>query len=46
MLSMASGSAFHRATQKAFLEAREHACNYFGGVFRHPQIFEQFSEIC
>jgi hypothetical protein len=35
---MASGAAFHRAyhraTQQAFLEAHEHAFNYFGGVFR------------
>jgi len=38
MRSMASGAAFHRAydraTQQAFLEAHEHAFNYFGGVFR------------
>jgi len=38
MRSMASGDAFHRAyrhaTQQAFLEAHEHAFNYFGGVFR------------
>ena len=36
--SMASGGAFHRAyhraTQQAFLEAHEHAFQYFGGVFR------------
>ena len=36
--SMASGAAFHRAyhraTQQAFLDAHEHAFNYFGGVFR------------
>jgi transposase len=36
--SMASGAAFHRAywraTQQAFLEAREGAFQYFGGVFR------------
>src|SRR3954468_6132442 len=36
--SMASGAAFHRAyphaTQQAFLEAHEHAFDYFGGVFR------------
>src|SRR5260370_29997512 len=35
---MASGAAFHRAylhaTQQAFLEAHEHAFDYFGGVFR------------
>jgi transposase len=34
---MASGAAFHRsylqATQQAFLEAHEHAFDYFGGVF-------------
>ena len=34
--SMASGAAFHRAyeraTQQAFLEAHEHAFNYFQGV--------------
>ena len=38
MRSMASGAAFHRAylhaTQQAFLEAHEHAFEYFGGVFR------------
>jgi transposase len=38
MRSMTSGDAFHRAyrhaTQQAFLEAHEHAFNYFGGVFR------------
>ena len=38
MRSMASGDAFHRAytnaTQQAFLEAHEHAFDYFGGVFR------------
>ena len=38
MRSMASGAAFHRAyhraTQQAFLEAHEHAFNYFRGVFR------------
>jgi transposase len=37
MRSMASGGAFHhaylRATQQAFLEAHEHAFEYFGGVF-------------
>jgi transposase len=37
MRSMASGAAFHRAypraTQQAFLEAHEHAFQYFGGVF-------------
>jgi transposase len=37
MRSMASGAAFHRAyhraTQQAFLEAHEHAFNYFHGVF-------------
>src|SRR5579863_8236708 len=37
MRSMASGAAFHRAyhhaTQQAFLEAHEHAFNYFQGVF-------------
>lgn len=36
--SMASGAAFHRAyrraTQQAFLEAHEHAFQYFQGVFR------------
>jgi transposase len=36
--SMASGAAFHRAyhraTQQAFLEAHEHAFEYFQGVFR------------
>jgi hypothetical protein len=36
--SMVSGAAFHRAyqraTQQAFLEAHEHAFDYFGGVFR------------
>jgi transposase len=36
--SMASGAAFHRAyrraTQQAFLDAHEHAFQYFGGVFR------------
>jgi len=35
---MASGAAFHRAyhraTQQAFLEAHEHAFQYFAGVFR------------
>jgi transposase len=38
MRSMASGAAFHRAyhraTQQAFLEAHEHAFQYFAGVFR------------
>ena len=38
MRSMASGAAFHRAyhraTQQAFLDAHEHAFNYFGGRFR------------
>jgi transposase len=38
MRSMYSGGAFHRAytnaTQQAFLEAHEHAFDYFGGVFR------------
>jgi transposase len=38
MRSMASGAAFHcayrHATQQAFLEARERAFAYFGGVFR------------
>jgi hypothetical protein len=38
MRSMGSGAAFHRAyfhaTQQAFLEAHEHAFDYFGGVFR------------
>lgn len=38
MRSMAGGGAFHRAylhaTQQAFLEAHEHAFDYFGGVFR------------
>ena len=38
MRSMASGDAFHRAytnaTQQAFLDAHEHAFDYFGGVFR------------
>lgn len=38
MRSMASGSAYHRAftnaTQQAFLEARQRAFGYFGGVFR------------
>jgi transposase len=38
MRSMASGDAFHRAytnaTQQAFLEAHEHAFNYFDGVFQ------------
>src|SRR3984957_12071680 len=38
MRSMASGDAFHRAytnaTQQAFLDAHEHAFNYFEGVFR------------
>jgi transposase len=38
MRSMASGAAFHRAyhraTQQAFLEAHEHAFEYFQGVFR------------
>ena len=37
MRSMASGAAFHRAyrraTQQAFLEAHEHAFEYFQGVF-------------
>jgi hypothetical protein len=37
MRSMASGAAFHRAyhraTQQAFLEAHEHAFQYFQGVF-------------
>ena len=37
MRSIASGAAFHRAyhhaTQQAFLEAHEHAFNYFQGVF-------------
>ena len=37
MRSMASGGAFHRAylhgTQQAFLDAHEHAFQYFGGVF-------------
>ena len=37
MRSMGSGDAFHRAylrpTQAAFLEAHEHAFEYFGGVF-------------
>jgi transposase len=37
MRSMASGGAFHRAyfraSQQAFLEAHEHAFEYFGGVF-------------
>ena len=37
MRSMASGAAFHRAyhraPQQAFLEAHEHAFNYFQGVF-------------
>jgi hypothetical protein len=37
MRSMASGGAFHRAyphaSQQAFLEAHEHAFQYFGGVF-------------
>jgi len=37
MRSMASGAAFHRAyhraTQQAFLDAHEHAFNYFQGVF-------------
>ena len=37
MRSMTSGAAFHRAyhraTQQAFLEAHEHAFNFFGGVF-------------
>jgi transposase len=37
MRSMASGGAFHRAyhraTQQAFLEAHEHAFDYFEGVF-------------
>src|ERR1700737_4905302 len=37
MRSMASGAAFHRAyhraTQQAFLDAHEHAFNYFHGVF-------------
>lgn len=36
--SMASGAAFHRAyrraTQQAFLDAHEHAFQYYGGVFR------------
>ena len=38
MRSMASGGAFHRAylhaTQQAYLEAHEHALQYFGGVFQ------------
>jgi transposase len=38
MRSMVSGAAFHRAyyraTQQAFLEAHEHAFEYFQGVFR------------
>jgi transposase len=38
MRSMVSGAAFHRAyhraTQQAFLEAHEHAFQYFAGVFR------------
>ena len=38
MRSMASGAAFHRAyhraTQQAFLEAHEHAFEYFQGVFK------------
>lgn len=38
MRSMASGAAYHRAyhraTQQAFLEAHQHAFNFFGGVFR------------
>jgi transposase len=38
MRSMGSGAAFHRAylraSQQAFLEAHEHAFEYFGGVFR------------
>jgi transposase len=38
MRSMVSGAAFHRAyqraTQQAFLEAHEHAFQYFQGVFR------------
>src|SRR5436305_5597845 len=38
MRAMASGAAFHRAyrraTQQAFLEAHEHAFEYFQGVFR------------
>jgi transposase len=38
MRSMSSGGGFHRAytnaTQQAFLEAHEHAFDYFGGVFR------------
>jgi len=38
MRSMASGAAFHRAyhraTQQAFLEAHEHAFEFFQGVFR------------
>ena len=38
MRSMASGDAFHRAytnaTQQAFLDAHEHAFDYFDGVFR------------
>src|SRR5260370_29832862 len=37
MRSMASGAAFHRAyhraTQQAFLEAHEHAFDFFVGVF-------------
>ncbi len=38
MRSVASGAAFHRAyhraTQQAFLEAHEHAFQYFAGIFR------------
>ena len=41
MRSMASGAAFHRAyhraTQQAFLDAHEHAFNYFRGVFARPR---------
>ena len=38
VLRMARDAAFHRAyrraTQQAFLDAHEHAFQYFGGVFR------------
>ena len=34
MRSMASGAAYLHATQQALLEAHEHACAYFDGVFR------------
>src|SRR6266542_3308190 len=34
MRSMASGAAYHRATQQAFLEAHQMAFHYFDGVFR------------